>query len=289
MVQLTTIRHPTLVLDWNLIQSMSASQDVPARFQCVVPAHILHEIATKDSGKDHAAMKKFVQWGSRNVHRFWIGRLTEHLFERQVRATGKRLNMRDVVEPQQTRLWRRALQSPHIDWGLIVAVIKDSPPVKQRNHQINELVRFSDAITVAWGKRPQRRTPRPSEMGEWVRLPQLATDLVETQFSRWWRKEWRRYVDDDPHRFAVIRWARFLAWYFVKRAEGQTHKFANNFDDAHYGLLASYTGHLGTDDRGLEEAALAIFPSLRVVRLNHLETLGDGLLLAHRPTEKLAG
>jgi hypothetical protein len=270
MSQSRSLRYPTLVLDWNLIQSMPASQDIPDRFQCVVPAHVLHEIATKEDGRDKAAMRKFFQWGSRNVHRFWIGRLTKDLFQRQVRATGKRLTMRDVVEPRQTRLWRRALQSSQVDLQQVLAKIKDSPPVKLRNHQIDELVRFSDAITVVWGKRPQKRIPRPSEKGEWVRLPQLATDLVETRFFKWWRKEWRRYVNEDPHRFAVIRWARFLAWYFVKRAEGQTHRFANNFDDIHYGLLASYTGHLGTDDRGLEEATLAIFPSLRIVRLSDL-------------------
>jgi hypothetical protein len=98
---------------------------------------------------------------------------------------------------------------------------------------------------------------------------------VETQFPKWWRPEWRQYIHSDPHRFAVIRWARFLAWYFVKRAEGQTKKFVNNFDDAHYGFLASYAGHLGTHDKGLAEATQAIFPSLRVLRLDDLQTTGE--------------
>ena len=104
-------------------------------------------------------------------------------------------------------------------------------------------------------------------------IPQFATDLVEYVLSSRWRKEWRRYLNDDPNRFAIIRWARFLAWYCVKRAEGQTNKFENNFDDIHYGLLASYTGHLGTNDKGLAEATLAIFPKMRVVRLAELDTL----------------
>jgi hypothetical protein len=59
-------------------------------------------------------------------------------------------------------------------------------------------------------------------------------------------------------------------WYCLKCAEGQTFKYENNFDDAHYGLLASYAGHLGTDDKGLAEAAAAIFPGLRVIGLADL-------------------
>ena len=207
----------------------------------------------------------------------------QRLFELQVRTKGIRLTPQDIVDSWNTRMWRRALQNPNVDWDVVLRTIKDSPAIARRNHQINELVRFSDAIVVAWGKRPRKRIPRPEEKADWVQLPQLATDLVETQFPIWWRREWRQYVNDDPHHFAIIRWARFLAWYFVKRAEGQTQKFANNFDDVHYGFLASYTGHLGTHDRGLEEAARAIFPSIRVFRLNDLQPVGDVPQSATKP------
>jgi hypothetical protein len=266
------LRAPIIVLDWNLIQTMPASKEIPPHFQCVIPAQAIHEIATKESGSNEAALRKFVQWGSRNVGRLWIGRLPEYLFEQQMRSKGKRLRMYDVIEPTQTRIWRRALRSPQVDWAKSLAHLKNSPPINLRNHQIAELVRFSDAIKDAWKKRPLKRLPQPTEKGEWIRLPQFATDLVEYVLSSRWRKEWRRYLDDDANRFAIIRWARFLAWYCVKRAEGQTKKFENNFDDIHYGLLASYTGHLGTNDKGLQEATVAIFPGLRVIRLENLQS-----------------
>ena len=250
-----------VVLDWNLIQSMRAGEDVPARFECVVPVHALHEIATKEIGLDRQAMTKFVRWASRNVHRFWIGRLAERLFARQLRTKGIRLTSQDVVDFRITRRWRRALQNPKTDWNLELRAIKESPAIVYRNRQINELVKFSDAIVAAWGKPPLRQIPRPEDEANWMQLSQFATYLVETRYQIWWRWEWRRYLNEDTPHFAILRWARFLAWYFVKRADGQTKKFANNFDDAHYGLLASYTGHLGTNDRGLEEAARAIFPA----------------------------
>lgn len=82
-------------------------------------------------------------------------------------------------------------------------------------------------------------------------------------------------VASDPNRIALIRWSRFVAWYCLRRAEGLRVKFENNFDDAHYGLLASYTGHLGTDDKGLVEAATTIFPGIRVVTLSQLQPVGS--------------
>ena len=103
-----------------------------------------------------------------------------------------------------------------------------------------------------------------------MRQANLVTDLVEKFFSPRWRAHWRPLAVADPNLIALIRWARFVAWYCVRRAEGQQNKYENNFDDAHYGLLGSYTGHLGTHDKGLAEATTSIFPGVRVLTLSNL-------------------
>ena len=111
----------------------------------------------------------------------------------------------------------------------------------------------------------------PKDRGEWVRQFGPVIQAAEAFPGIPWRREWRQRAEANANRFAVIRWLRFFLWYCLKRIDGQTRKFENNFDDAQYGLLASYTGHLGTDDHGLRDAAQAIFPGLRVVGLANLE------------------
>ena len=44
--------------------------------------------------------------------------------------------------------------------------------------------------------------------------------------------------------------------------QGSGHTFENDYDDAHYAFLASYTGHLATYDQGLMRLVGAIFPRM---------------------------
>jgi hypothetical protein len=262
-----------LVLDWNLLQSMRAAQDVPAEYQCVVLDQAFHEIANKEPGHDMGAIKRFGRWASRNVDRLWVGRSPEDLFERQLRSDGKRLRLGDVIHPQFTRALRQVARQPAYDWTQPLVGARSSDPVRHRREQIDTLVRFSMAIAEIWAQNPAKRLPKLEQRGEWVRQPDLVTDLVEKYFGPRWRAQWHPLVTADPNRFALIRWARFVAWYCLRRAEGLLFKYENNFDDAHYGLLGSYTGQLGTHDKGLAEATTSIFPGVRVLTLSELVPL----------------
>jgi len=51
----------------------------------------------------------------------------------------------------------------------------------------------------------------------------------------------------------------------MRRALGDTRKFENNWDDAQYGFLASYTGHLATGDKGLIKMVGLVFPGIHIV------------------------
>jgi hypothetical protein len=258
-----------LVLDWNLIQSMPSEVDVPERYECVVLDQMFHEVVNKDPGYDEGAIRKLGRWAARNVHRLWVGHTPEKLFERQF-DTGKPLSVQDIIHPGHTRELRRTASLPDYDWTAPLRGARDLEPVRNRRHQIETLVRLCTAIAEVWRSQPGKRTPNADEKGDWIRQAHLVTDLVERFLHERWRREWRRQVDNDPNRFAVVRWARFVAWYCLRRAEGHTRKYENNFDDAHYGLLASYAGHLGTADKGLREAATTIFPKLRVLDLGGL-------------------
>ena len=54
-----------------------------------------------------------------------------------------------------------------------------------------------------------------------------------------------------------------MIWYALMRSlnpAGDYHKFENNWDDAHYPFLASYTGRIAAVDRGIKGLIAAILP-----------------------------
>lgn len=104
-----------LVLDWNLIQSMPATSDVPAHYKCVILAQTFHEIANKESERGTQAINKLGRWAQRNVERLWVGRSPEDLFEIQLRSNGKRLKRADIIHPKFTRELRHVARKPGYD------------------------------------------------------------------------------------------------------------------------------------------------------------------------------
>ena len=77
-----------------------------------------------------------------------------------------------------------------------------------------------------------------------------------------WR--WRRHLECFPDRLLIGKRARLDLYYAIRRSLGDSKKFENNWDDMHYAITASYTGHLATHDAGLVRAAEIIAPNLRV-------------------------
>jgi hypothetical protein len=74
-----------------------------------------------------------------------------------------------------------------------------------------------------------------------------------------------RFPDVVP----LAKWARVIAWYALLRARlpqgcKSDLAFSNNFADGNCLFLAMHTGHLLTNDRGLQQAARAIAPNVRI-------------------------
>lgn len=260
------LSSPVVVLDWNLLRSMPASHDIPPAYACVVPDQMFHEIATTKSGDPDNLIREFGTWASRNVSRLWYGCTKEDLVTRQWKSGGRHLSVEDIVHRVKTRDLRRfAIESPN-DWPRFIKTAQSGNSIGYREQEINNHVTVCKRISDAWHKTyPGRSLTSIQNQIEWIRGPELVRPIVTELYYPRWRSEWTSTLANDPNRFAVVRWARFVGWYCMRHITGQTHKFENNFDDAIYGLLASYTGHLGTNDCGLQQAAQAIFPGLRIV------------------------
>lgn len=262
-----------IVVDWNLIQTMSTLKDVPEYFQCIVSPHILHEIATKDTqAEKERTFRKFIRWLRLNVNRLWFSHSLERLFLSQLRTGGRRLSLREIIDHRHTRQWRRALRAGVDGWNGVLEYLIDSPPINNRNEQISETVDFIKRVAVEWAQRPHHG-PMPPPEGEWENRSQYAMKVAKYRYRAVCPMTWWPILVTNPHRLAIYRWSKLEAFYSTQYADGHTRKFENNFDDIHYALLATYTGHLGTDDKGLIEAVTTAFPGLRVIRIKDLSDL----------------
>lgn len=265
------LRWPVVVLDWNLLRSMATSHDIPQGYSCVVPDHVFHEIATTKSGDPDNPIRKFGNWAARNVSRLWYGRTKEDLITRQWKRRCHSLSIQDVVHPARTRALRKFAIDARYDWSHFLDTAQSGDSIVYPDKEINEHVEVCKQIAHAWHKTYLSRSLQSiDEQAEWVRGALLVKPFVTHLLHSRWRPEWTSTLERYPNRFAVVRWARFVGWYCMRRILGETAGFENNFDDATYGLLASHTGHLGTNDRGLQRTALAIFPGLRILNQTRL-------------------
>jgi hypothetical protein len=103
-----------------------------------------------------------------------------------------------------------------------------------------------------------------SKQSELATIPDVHVPLIQRNNRRYRKYAWRRTLSVFPDRAAIGRWSRLIMWYAIMHAAGRTKRFDNNFDDAHYGFLASYAGHLVTHDDLLAETVSVLFPKTRI-------------------------
>jgi hypothetical protein len=249
---------------------MPKTSDVPPQYACIIPDHVFHEIATTVEGDRAAFIRKFGVWAARNVSRLWYGRTMEDLVTLQWERNGRGLSMQDTVHPVRTHKLREFAKQTSYDWRAFIDSVQGGESVTYRVNNIRQHSMVCERIAERWQKEYPRRSLHTTEVpADFIRRPDLIKPFLSLYAARW-RPEWTRTIANDPHHFALVRWIRFVGWYCMRRIDGETYKFDNNFDDAIYGLLASYTGHLGTDDRGLRTAMEAIFPGIRLLGLKSL-------------------
>lgn len=114
--------------------------------------------------------------------------------------------------------------------------------------------------------RPSEKIPHTKEaIRDYVRQYDVSSLIVHRggrgPYGDW---RWRRHFGCFPDRLLIARRVRLDFYYAIRRASGDSKKFENNWDDIHYAIAASYTGHLAPHDSGLATAAEIIAPGLRM-------------------------
>jgi hypothetical protein len=258
-----------IVLDWNVLQGMPAQQDYLAGKTCFLPETAAVELLTKSPASRSGLARKLQVWLQSTSAIVLCGRNIFELFKIQYELN-RPLRLQDIVDPRSTnalRHWRRS--------GTHDLLARISNPASR------DRVDPMEAMRQDWVEACHRmaHTLKPVYDGD-VELRstisashRLRAYLHESDSYRSWsekthwpffKAEWRTKMALRPMRFAVARWGKICLHYALKHLGGASAGFENNFDDAQYLLLASYTGHLATSDRGLREAAMVVFPKLVV-------------------------
>ena len=127
------------------------------------------------------------------------------------------------------------------------------------------------AIPQAWSSEQQfshalgnvKRHDRPEKIGAAIRDIDFSQALLNIAPSGQCGSFWRKAVREAPDRLILARTARVKFYYYVVGAIKPS-DILNNCDDMQYAVLASYTGHLATNDNGVKGCMAALFPKVRI-------------------------
>lgn len=262
--------HPAVVIDWNFVRSSSVPE-VPAGYQCLVCDQMFHEIAhiTDESGADNwepFCVKAF-RWARDVRERLWVARIPSELFELE-KDKDRPLRYAQLVHEEYTEKLRHRLEDPNVDWVSEMRAIRGGAADNEKSRHKDEFVGYARNVAEVTTRLKARGKPVPEALEDKVALisnPEVVVDLLTGTSAELVRRSWREHVLKDVNRYARARWIRINFWYAMNFSQGRRSKFENNYDDAVYALLASYTGHLATHDRRLRQMTSDLFPGLRVL------------------------
>lgn len=190
----------------------------------------------------------------------------------QEHRTKQAARTRDIINHEMTLHVRRAV-ARRDDWRVHVHQALRSQAYRDYVDLKTAFVTGGNAFALDDRNAPVRRAFLSGELSlvSWIRRPQLVTEFLYARPTRlnWRSRKWRAQLEVFPDRLAVGRWIRLMAYYSMRRlmaAEQPDAKYSNNYEDASYAFLASYTRHLATQDGLLRECVGALFPNVTIVQ-----------------------
>lgn len=206
--------------------------------------------------------------GSEFTGRVSIGESMEDLLFREQRPMDVDVNATGVIPGSSASLdsWREALPD-------LSQAVRGDVEV-QRNFNRNERA-WVDRIDLSASQLLDLLS-KPSVGGVDERMIDRVCDseirgavawMAERLYGDQFDDDWRAFITSSPESClaaAVGRVAALSIHYTLIRAGGpeqRLERFANNYRDLQYALLASYVGSLCTEDKGLVDACNSIFGS----------------------------
>lgn len=264
---------PWYVLDWNVIERMPVrGHDWFKGRTCLVSEALATELVSKADARARAMARKFQAWIIAGGAEIYIAQNIFWLFRNEFRHD-RSTKHGDLIDPLSTQSWRNRDGLQRVDLASRMEFVRDNsraaPMERIRNRWVASCEAFAEDLKTAWESDQELRQEIESEESMQLLFRAFQAGGFYARFgaesyTALYRKTWTPLINRHPMRYAIGRWGRILLYYATRRLKGEKKKFDNNFDDAQYLFLASYTGHLVTSDQGLIRAARVCFPSLKV-------------------------
>lgn len=251
---------PLCVLDLSWLRG-EKPRPLSNKLNYLVPDVLLGELALSDDPAAGAAM--FARWMFLNRGRIYLGRTWNRIAQIEL-DRDRPIDPIEVVDVVASDRLTRCLDDNDIKaWQCGVSATGRGHAAMSNESKRAEFVLLCESFREFLGPAAdnwQKTYSTPESRRGWIQQPQLVLEGALQLFPQYCPAGWKDRLACFPDVYAVGRATRIFAWSTLLCAAGLTKGLANNWDDAQYAFLASYTGLLRTRDRRLQELVQAISP-----------------------------
>lgn len=251
----------------------------------LLPEVLLHEIADSSRGPSQAVCNanELKHFCISNLGRVLVGKDSSKLIREQ-KDIGHRLHAGACINHISSRF----LNSPHIiqdhNWVAVLQSVKNkgNQNIKARKSFLHTIApafqTFLDQRDPNWLSRVRasQGCDRNRLLKEEANQPQLLEGFLKLLLqndapgSKYLRKPWITHLPLNPDSYALGIIAKLMIWYSALYAADERRDYENATEDMQYIFLATYTGNLATQDKGMARAAKTLWPYVNIVPTSEL-------------------
>lgn len=263
--------RPWVVCDWGALRGMRRDAPMPKNLSLVLCDALFLEAVDSEHPEPLVEKLRAILESPGMPQRILFARHWGMLSRAEL-SPGHRMRGADLVDSDITDRLQRGLAHREA-WPKRLMQGRDSPEFDRYLEYKREFVRECEEFADHPGHRTASdlsalRSHAASPI-DWIRSPNLVPAFVQAipTARRFCSAAWLRALRTFPDRHAIGRQVRITAWYalrrFLRRDENAV-TFGNNYEDAQYAFLASYSYELATRDKGLRDCVTALFPKVRI-------------------------
>lgn len=253
-----------VVYDWNYFRGLPNDYVLANDHRIVLADTVFHEIAHSDNPNAFITKLLSILQASNASDKIFIGHYWNDLSMIEANPF-KSAGIDSLFHNELTIQFRDYVRSNPVDMTNRIQNTTDSLESNEYESQRAEFVALCEQFTK-WANETQGSQihsfrSNPTKQRLWIQQPNQVTDYIARMNpDRFASDDWRQALSVFPDIHAIGRWARIVLWYVMRRlVEDNAQDFENNWDDAHYAFLTSYTKCLATHDSGLKKLVTNLY------------------------------
>jgi hypothetical protein len=257
------------VADWGVVRALDRDLPIDRDLSLIVTDTMLLEVIDNPDqagmvAKLHRALETPESHRQVLVAQHW-GNISL-----QERAPGVRVQKRAIIDEESTVRMRHYLRSG--DWTARMMQGRSIPDydhyLKKKAEFVMACNRFADQHHNFASQITEHSQDRLRPAPTVIRRPNLVNGFLaeSADSTRFHTTAWRKALNVFPDHHAIGRWTRLVAYYGALRMckrDQREDRFSNNYEDAMYAFIASYTGHLASNDDQLWDCVSVVFPWIK--------------------------